>query len=187
MNSWRYCLKYPQNKFLLAINITCLVIFCYSAIQWYLINNNEKLLQNQVTTKTIEVREKIQLAELNNAYMSAVNKLAIIEKSSQQKMSQSNLVHILDNLAQNNGVNIVSQNFEKAQMKGNETHLLLSLNIEANYLSMRKFLEEFEKTPVLSAIEEATITRLRASTNQVQATLKITFYNTENSPKEELL
>ncbi len=187
MNSLRYCLKYPQNKFLLAINITCFVIFCYSVTHWYLINSKEKLLQSKVTAKAVEVREKIQLVELNDAYMSAVKTLAIIEKSSQQKISQSNLVNALDSLAQKNGINIISQDFEKPQIKDKETHLLLSLNIEANYLSMRKFLKEFEKISVLSAIEEATITRLRASTNQVQAMLKITFYDTENPPKEELL
>lgn len=185
MNTLRYCFKYPQNKLLLVVNIIVLFFFIYTFSGWFIVGEENNKLRMQIDDITQNVSNKLQLSNISEAYLTAAEELKEFEEVSSQQIHQSSLILTLDELAKHNNINIISQNFERYQDNNNITGLLLYLNIESKFISIYKFLEQLHSSSILFSVDEASFTRSRSSTNQVQATLRITLYNTEISEKDE--
>ena len=175
--SWKYGFRFPQNRFLLAVLILACCSTAYTSISWHNAFVEAHKQQSNVTRMTDQVRDKMRLKQLEQAVNEATGELSVWESRFKQRISQATLVEELDTLAQRDGINIISEDFEKPITADNQTLLILDLSLEADYKAIRQFLSHLDTLPALFVLNELSLTRPRSASQQVQARLRISFYN----------
>lgn len=178
---WRHSFKYPQNRIFLLITIIATLMFSVSIGNWYLTQNKLIALELKAKNTTEHVREQMRLKTLGDAFSQTKTQLEILEPRFMQQISQATLVQKLDALAQRDGINIISEDFESTSSHEGHILLLLDLTVEAHYLATRDFLKHLEELPTMFVLNELSLSQPRASGNQIRAQLKLTFFNNSES------
>lgn len=172
----RLATRFPYNRLGMRVLPVVLVVFLLMLIViWWPVASKHTGLSEQAASMRTELISVIRLNELSNEYKQARQAVQQVESKLDRVIPLSEFVERLNNLAQQNQVQIISESRNIGKIRSGYLPIYQELNIEADYTSIRRFLAGLSNLPTWTLVQELRLTRQKNTTNLKASLTLVTF------------
>lgn len=172
----RLATRFPYNRLGVRVLPVVFGVFLLMLIViWWPVASKHNGLSEQAASMRTELISVIRLNELSNEYKQARQAVQQVESKLDRVIPLSEFVERLNNLAQQNQVQIISESRTIGKIRSGYLPIYQELNIEADYTSIRRFLAGLSNLPTWTLVQELRLTRQKNTTNLKASLTLVTF------------
>lgn len=132
-------------------------------------------LKSELDARRHEIARAEYTAKLQQVSSSAVLKIKQIEKKLDTPVTQATVLQNMEGLARQSHVKILSSSYEEGKVKDGYSPLVSELTVQADYSSLRLFIEGIQDLPTFTVVQEAVLNR-SPSSSDIKAQLTVVTY-----------
>ena len=152
--------------------LALLVVLAY----WMPMQHSKQKMTTQINNLRRVLVSDAEAEQIKNAYTRANRQVVTLHKKLARQSNQSDLVQHIGQLARKHGVRIISETYDKTEIKSSYQGLVLNLQIQGRYTSIRNFVFAIPSLPSWTVVQEAQLVSHRGVGKQVKTSLRLVSY-----------
>lgn len=170
-----YSLKHPRVKRVVVVLTVLLVVDIFLlGVYWWPAAWHHHEIQKQIDDYISRKAEAQQVGEMAGLYTLLLKRVKTLESKLQTASTQSELIESLTRLASQNGLRIISQDFDTTKNnRAGFTSFKQNITLAGGYSSIRRYMIDLENLPTLTIVQQARLERAGDTNNQVRATFQL--------------
>jgi Tfp pilus assembly protein PilO len=178
LQEMRYAMRHPLVKNGVRVMIAGTVIFLGALTLWWSALRTDNAIKIEIAEKNKLLVYIRQSDELVRQYAQNQKMLPSLETKLTQRITQSQLVGMLNNLSRENNVHIISENYEEDQTDSGESIILADIVVQGRYQNTKKFLSGVTALPAWTEMRDVRMESVSGK-GTIKSRLRIaTFRNT---------